>query len=79
MIAVFNELIQQSSYKKRDWLMILFWKIQNWRIHQVHARIESINQQIKKHVELTIDPLVAELSEMEEEQRIRAALGMKQP
>ena len=77
-VAVFQALIKQPWRKGPDWLTILFSEIQHWRINRVQARIEQIDQQIKKHLETTIDPLVCELGEMEDEQRIRDALGMKQ-
>jgi len=75
--AVFNELLKPQFNKEPDWLATLLWKVQNWRINQVQLKIERIDQQIKKHQETTIDPLLYELREMEAEQTIRAALGMK--
>ena len=78
IVAAFNELIKQPSREGPDWLTLFFSKIQHWRISRVQGRIEQIDQQIKKHVETTIGPLLCALSEMEEEQKIRAALGMQE-
>ena len=77
-VEVFNELIKQPYHQGPDWLAMILLKIQNQRINRIQAKIEGIDQQIKKHLETTIDPLVSELHEMEEEETIRAALGMKQ-
>ena len=78
IVGVFNELIKQHSHKRPDWFALLFWEMQNWRIHHVQVKIEGINRQIKRQVETMLDPLLGELSEMEAEETIRAALGMKQ-
>jgi ATP-dependent exoDNAse (exonuclease V) beta subunit len=77
-VEVFNELIKQSFHRGPDWLAMILLKIQNQRVNRVQARIAGIDQQIKKHLETSIDPLLSELNEIEEEQTIRAALGMKQ-
>jgi superfamily I DNA/RNA helicase len=77
-VEVFNELIKQPYHQGPDWLAMILLKIQNQRVNRVQARIEGIDQQIKKHLETSIDPLLSELNQMEEEQTIRAALGMKQ-
>ena len=74
--ALFNELLKQK-FKGPAWFSTLLSKVQNWRIDQIQARIESIDRQIKKHVETIIDPLLYELGEIEAEENIRAALGMK--
>jgi hypothetical protein len=51
--------------------------MQNWRIHRVQVKIEWIDRQIKKQMETIIDPLIDVIREMEAEETIRAALGMK--
>jgi DNA helicase-2/ATP-dependent DNA helicase PcrA len=76
-VVLFNELVKQHSYQRPDWFALLFWEMQNWRIHRVQVKIEWIDRQIKKHMETIIDPLIDVIREMEAEETIRAALGMK--
>jgi DNA helicase-2/ATP-dependent DNA helicase PcrA len=76
-IARFNELTRTQSSKWPVWSHGLIWKIRNWRINKVQARIEGIDLQIKKQVETIISPLLVELSEIEEEINMRAALGIR--
>ena len=78
MSAVFRELLKPQSNQEPGWVATLLWKLQDWRLNQVQAKINRIEQQIRKHQETTIDPLLDELREMEAEETIRAALGMKQ-
>jgi ATP-dependent exoDNAse (exonuclease V) beta subunit len=77
-IGYFRELTKTQSGQQPAWLQWLLNKIQLWRIDRALARIESIEQQIKTHKEGTIAPLERELHAMEEEGKMRAALGMKQ-
>jgi superfamily I DNA/RNA helicase/very-short-patch-repair endonuclease len=75
-VALFNERLKQQI-KGPGWFSTLLSKVQNWRIKQIQAKIEGMDQQIKKHVETIIEPLLGELSEMEAEENIRVALGIK--
>jgi ATP-dependent DNA helicase UvrD/PcrA len=77
-IRYFRELTKTQSGQQPAWLQWLLNKIQLWRIDRALARIENIEQQIKTHKEGTIAPLEQELRALEEEGKIRAALGMKQ-
>jgi ATP-dependent exoDNAse (exonuclease V) beta subunit len=77
-VAVFNELLKQQFNKKPDWLCAILLKIQHRRINRVQEKIERIDQQIKRHMETTIDPLLCEIGEMEEEERMRISLGIKE-
>jgi len=76
-IAAFTELLKQQFDKRPDWVSVILWNIQNRRIQHVQTRIERIDQQIKRHMETTIDPLLREIGEVEEEKKMRTALGMK--
>jgi ATP-dependent DNA helicase UvrD/PcrA len=76
-IEAFTELLKQQFDKKPDWVSVILWKIQNRRIQYVQAKIERIGQQIKRHLETIIDPLLSEIAEVEEEEKLRTALGMK--
>jgi ATP-dependent exoDNAse (exonuclease V) beta subunit len=76
-VTLFNELLKQQ-FKGPVWFSTILSTVQNWRINHLQAKIASIDQHIKEHVETTIDPLLYQLSEMEAEENIRVALGMKQ-
>ena len=76
--ALFNELTQQQASKLPNWLHGIIWKIQNWRIAHTSERIERIEAKIKKHRETVIVPLSGELSEIEEEENMRTAIGVNQ-
>lgn len=76
--AQFHQLTRQQFSKGPNWLPSFLWKIQNWRINHMHARIERMQTQIIKHLETRIDPLFSERREIEAEETIRSALGMKQ-
>src|SRR6266487_2554480 len=73
--ALFNELTKQKFNKVPNWLSMFIWKIQNRRINNIQEKIERIDTKLKKHLETAIDPLLNELSEIEEEQNTRTALG----
>jgi ATP-dependent DNA helicase UvrD/PcrA len=77
-VAQFNELTKQPINGRPNWLSMLLWKIQNQRINKIQEKIERMEMQIKRHLEMTISPLAEKLREMEEEENIRTALGMKQ-
>jgi DNA helicase II / ATP-dependent DNA helicase PcrA len=70
----FDEMTKHLFHQKPDWLAALRWRFQNRRIRKLEGRIESIDRQIKKQLETKIEPLCAELREIEEEQNIRTAL-----
>jgi ATP-dependent exoDNAse (exonuclease V) beta subunit len=76
-IASFRELTQAQSRKQRGWLQRLLNKIQLWRIDRAMARIEGTEADIKAHKGETIAPLEREIHAIEEEEKMRAALGMK--
>ena len=77
-IRFFRALTKTQSGQQPAGLQWLLNKIQLWRIDRALARIENIEGQIKTHKEVTIASLERELRAMEEEGKMRAALGMKQ-
>lgn len=74
----FNELTKQPIHKGPNWLSMLLWKIQSIRLNKIQEKIERMEVQIKKHLEMTINPLIYKIGEIEEEGNIRTELGMKQ-
>jgi DNA helicase-2/ATP-dependent DNA helicase PcrA len=77
VIAVFHELTNTSSSRWPAWAQGVIWKIENWRMDKTRRRIESLDGKIKKHVETCITPLLKEVQGLEEEEMMRASLGMK--
>lgn len=75
----FDEMTKRSFRQKPDWLAALVWNIHNRRIQRLQVKIETYDRKIKKQLETKIEPLCAELCEIEEEQSLRAALGMTTP
>ena len=77
-ILFFRELTKTQSAQQPAWLQWLLNKIQLWRIDRALARIEATDGQIKTHKQEAIAPLEREIHAIEEEGKMRAALGMRQ-
>jgi ATP-dependent exoDNAse (exonuclease V) beta subunit len=77
-VAWFRELTQQQSSKGSNWFASMLWNIQSRRIDKIQRRIEQMDLQIRRQLEMTINPLVNDIAEMGEEENTRTALGMKE-
>ena len=77
-IAFFRELTKGQAGGRRGWLQWLLNKIQLWRIDRAMARIEGTEAEIKAHKGETVAPLEREIHAIEEEKKMRGALGMRQ-
>lgn len=75
-VVRFHELSTVRPGKLPVWLHGLVWKIQNWRMDRVQARIEGIDLEIKKQSEMITDSLLPEIAEIEEAIKMRATLGI---
>ncbi len=73
--AQFNELTKQPTNKGPNWLSMLLWKIQSIRLNKIQEKIERIEMQIKKQLEMTINPLVDKIGELEEEEKYEDGIG----
>jgi hypothetical protein len=77
-IAFFRALTKTPSRQQPAWLQWLLGRIQLWRIDRALARIEETDREIKTHRQETIAPLEREIHALEEEQKMRAALALRQ-
>ena len=77
-IAYFHKLTKEQSGQRPAWLHWLLNKVQLWRIDRALARVEGTEGEIKAHREETIAPLEREIGAIEEEEKMRAALGLRQ-
>jgi hypothetical protein len=68
--------IQLGKYPA--WLRWLLNKFHLWRVDRALRRIEGTEAEIKAHKEGTIAPLEREIQAIEEEGKMRAALGRRQ-
>jgi hypothetical protein len=78
LAARFSQLTKQQWGKGSNWLSSLRWNFQSRSINKLQGRIEHMDLQIRRQSETTINPLVNEIAEMEEERNTRTALGMKE-
>jgi ATP-dependent exoDNAse (exonuclease V) beta subunit len=77
-IKFFRELTKTKSGQRPAWLQWLLNKFQLWRIDRALKRIEGTEGEIKAHKEKTIAPLEREIVAIAEEEKMRAALGVRQ-
>jgi hypothetical protein len=74
LVRQFDTLTESSPNQTPSVLVRLTWAILNWRIRKTQAKIESLDGRIRKLVETVIEPLLLDLSDLEEETRLRNAL-----
>ena len=77
-ITFFRELTKQQFGQYPAWLQWILNKLQLWRIDRALARVEETDGEIKAQKKETIIPLEQEIHAIEEEEKMRAALGIKQ-
>jgi DNA helicase-2/ATP-dependent DNA helicase PcrA len=76
-IAFFRQLTKTQPGRRPAWIQWLINRIQLWRLDRARARVERTELQIKTHRQETITALEREIQAIEEEGRMRAALGIK--
>jgi DNA helicase-2/ATP-dependent DNA helicase PcrA len=73
LVVLFEKLTDMLAAGKPSLLRRLTWIVANWRINKIQAKIESMNKRMKKHTEMVIEPLLVELSDLDEETRLKKA------
>lgn len=71
--ARLEELTESHATDKPAFMLWLTWLIADWRMQRAQARLESLSKQIKRHTETILEPLRGEISDLEEEIRLREA------
>jgi len=71
--AQFEHLTQGYS-NDTALLARLTWLIIDWRLRKTQEKIERLDKQLKKRIRTTVEPLQIELSDLEEEARLRIAM-----
>jgi DNA helicase-2/ATP-dependent DNA helicase PcrA len=74
LITQFDALTEIRANQNPSLFVRLAWVISNWRIRKTQKKIEYMNIRIRKLVETVIDPLLLDLSDLEEEMGLRNAL-----
>jgi len=74
LVARFEKLTADLSTDKPALLLQLTWLIQNWHIRRTQEKIEGLNERTRKQTETVIEPLVVEVSDLEEEVKLRKAI-----
>ena len=75
LITQFNYLTESQTRAKPSPLLRIIWMVVNWRLDRIQTKIETVNKRSRKHTEMVINPLTIELHDLEEELRLRQALG----
>jgi DNA helicase II / ATP-dependent DNA helicase PcrA len=71
LVFQFNHITENLASKKPSFMLRLTWPITNWRINKIQEKIDRLNKRINKHKETIIEPLLVELSDLEEETSLR--------
>jgi DNA helicase-2/ATP-dependent DNA helicase PcrA len=74
LASQFNRLAETLAGKKASLLDRITWWMVNWRMNRIQAKIESLNNHVKKQKETVLAPLLIELDELEEETKLRSAI-----
>jgi len=72
--ASFEKLTENQSIKKPKSLSQLTTLIVNWRLQKTQKKFERLNEKIRKYTKTVIEPLLAELNDLEEEIKLRRAI-----
>ncbi len=72
-----ERLIAEKPANLPGWLEELAWKIQDWRIVQAQQSLDKIDMQIDAQHAQRITPVREKIAALEEEIRLRDALGLK--
>lgn len=72
-----QRLIAEKPADYPGWLGDLAWKFQDWRISQAQQSLDKIDSQIDTQRVERIAPINERISDLEEEIRLRSALGLK--
>jgi ATP-dependent exoDNAse (exonuclease V) beta subunit len=74
LVVQFNQLMESLSSRKPSFLFRLTRPITNWRTSKIQEKIDRLNQRAKKHKDTIIEPLLIEISDLEEETNLRSAI-----
>lgn len=74
LVVQFELLTEALSVERSTWLLYLNWLFANWRIQKTQEKIDALNQRLRKQTEMVIEPLQIELSDLEEEIKLRNAI-----
>jgi ATP-dependent exoDNAse (exonuclease V) beta subunit len=74
LVVQFNQLMESLSSKKPLILLRFTRPITNWRTSKIQEKIDRLNQRAKKHKDTIIEPLLIEISDLEEETNLRSAI-----
>ena len=79
LVARFRELTDGHTVSEPTFLLRASWLILNWHIQKIHEKIENLDRKIKDHTESVIEPLLVELSDLEEESKLRKVIKPHAP
>jgi DNA helicase-2/ATP-dependent DNA helicase PcrA len=74
LVVQFERLTEDSLAEKPDWLLHFAWMVANWRMRKTQQKIEGLNERIRKQTDTVIWPLMIELSDLDEEMKLRNAI-----
>jgi ATP-dependent exoDNAse (exonuclease V) beta subunit len=74
LVVQFDQLTNRLASKKPSLLLRITWIVINWRINIIQAKLDSLDQRIKKQKESILAPLLVEISDLGEETNLRKAI-----